>query len=104
SPSLHTLTELSWERSSERDWADVLAALPLFSKMGKRQVRRVAKLASVRDYEPGANIVQVGENGNSFYFLLEVRANVAGKPRLLCPGDFVGDVALLDCGPRPATI
>jgi CRP/FNR family cyclic AMP-dependent transcriptional regulator len=104
SPSLQTLMERSWERSSERDWADVLAALPLFSKMGRRQVRRVAKLASVRDYEPGANIVQVGESGNSFYVLLEGRAIVAGKARVLRPGDFFGEMALLDGGQRSATI
>jgi hypothetical protein len=84
-PSLHMLMRRSWERSNERDWADVLAPLPLFSKMGKRQVRRVAKLASIRDYEPGASIVHVGETGNSFYVLLEGHARVAGRTRALRP-------------------
>ncbi len=103
-PSLQTLMQRSWERSSERDWAEVLHSLPLFSTMGKRQVRSLAKLASVRDYEPGASIVRVGEPGDSFYVLLEGRASVAGKSRVLRPGDFFGEMALLDGGPRSATI
>jgi CRP/FNR family cyclic AMP-dependent transcriptional regulator len=103
-PSLQTLMQRSWERSSERDWAEVLHSLPLFSTMGKRQVQKLAKAASVRDYEPEQTIVRVGEPGDSFYVLLEGRASVAGKSRVLRPGDFFGEMALLDGGPRSATI
>lgn len=103
-PSLHMLMRRSWERSSERDWAEVLGALPLFASMGTRQLRELARVASVRDYEQGANIVRVGEAGNSFYLLLEGRATVAGKPRGLGPGDYFGEMAILDGAPRSATI
>jgi CRP-like cAMP-binding protein len=103
-PSLRMLMRRSWEQPSEREWAEVLAALPLFSTMGKRQVRRLAKLVRVQDYEPGASIVRVGEAGDSFYLLLEGRAGVAGKSRVLRAGDFFGEMALLDGGPRSATI
>jgi CRP-like cAMP-binding protein len=98
------LMRRSWERPTARDWAEVLGALPLFAHMAKRHVRGIAKLAKVVDYSPGEPIVRAGERGDSFYLMLEGRAKVAGMSRSLQPGDFFGEMALVDGGPRSATI
>jgi CRP-like cAMP-binding protein len=95
----------SWERPKERDWAEVLGALPLFARLSKRQLRGLAKHAKVADYSPGEPIVQRGARGDSFYLMLEGRASVLGKSaRALGPGDFFGEIALLDGGPRSRTV
>jgi CRP/FNR family cyclic AMP-dependent transcriptional regulator len=98
------LMRRSWDRATERDWADVLGALPLFSGLSKRQLRGLAKLARVEDHSPGEVIVQAGERGESFYLVLEGNARVLGKSRELRPGDFFGEMALLDGEPRSTTI
>jgi CRP-like cAMP-binding protein len=103
-PSLQMLMRRSWERPTQRDWSEVLGALPLFSRVPKRHVRALAKLAWPIDCAPGEVIVQQGDRGDSFYLVLEGRARVAGKSRVLRPGDFFGEMALIDGGPRSATI
>ena len=104
SPSLQLIMRRSWDRPTQSDWTEVLGALPLFSGLRKRQLRGIAKLAKVVDYSSGEVIVQKGERGDSFYLVLDGRARVMGKSRVLRPGDFFGELALIDGGPRSATI
>jgi CRP-like cAMP-binding protein len=103
-PSLQMLVRRSWDRPTQRDWSEVLGALPLFSRLPRRHILAIAKLAWPVDCAPGEVIVQAGDRGNSLYLMLEGRARVVGKSRVLRPGDFFGEMALIDGGPRSATI
>jgi CRP/FNR family cyclic AMP-dependent transcriptional regulator len=104
SPSLQMLMRRSWDRPTQRDWADILGALPLFSGLRKRQRRALAKLAKVIDFAPNEAIVRAGERGDSFYLVLEGKARVSKGSRTLGAGDFFGEMALLDGGERSTTI
>jgi protein phosphatase len=87
--------------------ADILTNVPLFSELSKRHLKRVAELMEQERYHEGAKVVREGEEGDSMYVLVEGQADVARGGRTvdrLLPGDFFGEISLLDGGPRTATV
>jgi CRP/FNR family cyclic AMP-dependent transcriptional regulator len=100
------LLNLKRDRPSTSDWAAVLAQLPLFARVSKRHLRRVAALAEIREFESGDTIVEKGDAPDGFYLILGGRAKVVARPqaRPLKTGDYFGEMALLDGKPRSATV
>jgi CRP-like cAMP-binding protein len=91
--------------STER-WADVLATLPLFEGVRKRELRRIAARADVTEFAPGDMVVGTGETSESFYVILGGEASPAWKPagRPLRMGDYFGEIGLLDGGSSSGTV
>jgi CRP/FNR family cyclic AMP-dependent transcriptional regulator len=86
----------------------LLAQVPLFSHLSRRQLKRLADSATEERYMEGAAVVREGEQGDSFFVIVEGQArveNVRGKTvNHLVPGDFFGEISLLDGGARTATV
>jgi CRP-like cAMP-binding protein len=98
------ITNRDWNRATEADWAEVLAGLPLFSKLREAKRRRIARQSQFTEFAPGETVVVQGAPGDWFYVILGGEAKVVGKPGVLRTGDYFGEIALLDGGPRSATV
>lgn len=88
-------------------WVSALADVPLFAALGKRHLRKVAGISRIVRFENETAIVRSGEPGDAFYVLVDglVRVSRRGLPALtLGQGSFFGEIALLDGGPRAATV
>ena len=90
-----------------RGGPEALVDVPLFSSLSKRHLRHIAALTEEEQFAEGATIAQEGKPGDTFYVLLEGEAKVVRSGRRmdrLIPGDFFGEIALIDGGPRTATV
>ena len=84
-----------------------LTEVPLFEGCSERQLRSIAGIARVFEAPTGTVITRVGEPGNEFYLILDGTVSVdlpVGKPVALWPGEFFGEMSLLDGAPRSATV
>jgi CRP/FNR family transcriptional regulator, cyclic AMP receptor protein len=90
-----------------KGWTNVLATVPIFAGLGSRHLRRVAGVARIQRFHANTVSMRVGENGDDMHVVLDGSLSVrrSGLPDLTLPaGSFVGELALLDNGPRTATV
>jgi CRP-like cAMP-binding protein len=87
--------------------AGVLSGVPIFLGLSKRHLRRVAEISDEVSFRLGESIVQEGMLGETLYVLLQGEAKVSRGGRTIArlyPGDFFGEIGLLDGGPRIASV
>jgi CRP-like cAMP-binding protein len=87
---------------------DAIAQVPLFSGLRPRHVKRLSDLTDEERFMEGANVVREGDPGDAFYVILEGEAKVVAPSgrvvNRLLPGEYFGEISLLDGGPRTATV
>jgi len=88
--------------------ASEAAAIPVFAALKPRDRDRVLADATVRTYAPGATLVREGEQSVFLYFIASGHALVStaseGGLRTLGPGDFFGELGMIERHPRTATV
>ena len=92
---------------AKKDPSNLLASVPLFSECTKKELDAIAEAAKEVDHKEGAVIAREGDKGIGFFLILDgtARISVGGRTRRrLGPGDYFGEIALLDEGPRSATV
>jgi CRP/FNR family transcriptional regulator, cyclic AMP receptor protein len=92
---------------SIRGTIELLRAVPLFQDLSRREVRKVAEAGRELEFPAGRMVVQEGSVASDFYLILSGRATVSRRMRRirsLEPGDFFGEISVLDGGPRSATV
>lgn len=86
----------------------LLEQVPLFHGCTDAELARVARLVrAVVSYEDGSILMYEGARGDEFLLMVEGRAIVRIQDQevsSLRPGDYLGEIALLNQSPRTATV
>lgn len=92
------------------DWTEILVTIPIFSFLGRSELAAVQQLFVEEVHQKGDTICRQGEEGNTFYVVLDgefdvlVGENDQHLIAVLKRGDFFGEMALLQGGRRTATV
>src|SRR5262245_1951638 len=86
---------------------ELLSKVQMFSSLNKKELGLIARSADVVTVKPGPEIVTQGTPGHEFYLVVSGQAVVRRNGRKIAtlgPGQYFGELALLDRGPRSATV
>lgn len=93
--------------ADRRTFAEMMGGVPLFAGLSRKEIESVLRLAREVTHQAGKEVVTEGREGVGFHLIVDGSATVnhGGRDiRTLGPGDSFGDIALIDGGPRSATV
>ena len=86
---------------------DRLTRVPLFAAISKRDLQFIASRVDEVSLKPGHTLIREGQPTEAFFIVESghVQVTRAGKAAArLGPGDFFGEIGMLDGGPATATV
>jgi CRP/FNR family cyclic AMP-dependent transcriptional regulator len=95
------------DMTDKKALVDLLRSSRLFDELTRKEVLALIDSAKEVDHRQGRMIVVEGQPGVGFHLLLEGTAIVSRngrKLRTLGPGETFGDIAVIDGGPRSASV
>jgi CRP/FNR family cyclic AMP-dependent transcriptional regulator len=95
---------VSWNTD---DRMAMLSRVPLFAGCSDASLRKLAEVSGEIQFPAGRWIVQQGQIGNGLYVLIDGKARAVRGDDVLAelgPGDFFGELAVIDQLPRAASV
>lgn len=92
---------------SKTNVTDHLASVPLFNACSKKELQRIARVTTEMAFPDGTVLMNQDETAREAFILTEGTVLVKRNGRKVAelgPGAFLGELGLLDRGPRTATV
>jgi CRP/FNR family cyclic AMP-dependent transcriptional regulator len=99
--------KMARDRRSRTELTNLLKSIPLFSSCTAGELRRISAIVKEVEFPAGRTICREGDTGVGLHVVVEgeTKVQIGGRTRRrLGAGAFFGEIALLDGGPRSATV